>query len=70
MLYRFVDDQKAEGFPVERISDVVSVSTSAYYDWKKYRCGIPTVGELAEQRLVKKIGRSTATPRAPMGNRW
>ena len=55
MLYRFVDDQKAEGFPVERISDVVSVSTSAYYDWKKYRCGIPTVGELAEQRLVKKI---------------
>jgi putative transposase len=55
MLYRFVDDQKAEGFPVERICDVVCVSTSAYYDWKKHRCGIATVGELAEQRLVKHI---------------
>jgi transposase InsO family protein len=55
MLYRFVDEQKAEGFPVERICDVAGVSTSAYYDWKQHRDGIPTVDELEERRLVKQI---------------
>ena len=55
MLYRFVDEQKADGFPVERVCDVAGVSTSAYYDWKRHRDGIPTVGELAERRLVAEI---------------
>ena len=55
MLYCFVDEQKADGFPVERICDVAGVSTSAYYDWKQHRDGIPTVGELDEARLVKEI---------------
>ena len=32
MLYRFVDDQKAAGFPVERICEVAGVSRAAYYD--------------------------------------
>ena len=40
MLYHFIDEQKADGFPIERICDVAGVSTSAYYDWKKHRRGI------------------------------
>jgi transposase InsO family protein len=52
MLYRFVDEQKAEGFPVERICEIAGVSRSAYYDWKKHRDGVSTVGELHERRLV------------------
>ncbi len=55
MLYRFVDEQKACGFPVERICDVAGVSRAAYYDWKRHRDGIPTVAELQERRLVKEI---------------
>ena len=55
MLYRFVDQQKAEGFPVERICDIAGVSRSAYYDWKRHRDGIPTIGELTERRLAKEI---------------
>jgi transposase InsO family protein len=55
MLYCFVDEQKADGFPVERVCDVAGVSTSAYYDWKQHRDGILTVGELDEARLVKEI---------------
>ena len=55
MLYRFVDEQKAAGFPVERICEVAGVSRAAYYHWKRHRDGIPTVGELAERRLVKEI---------------
>ncbi len=55
MLYRFVDQQKAEGFAVERICDIAGVSRSAYYDWKRHRDGVSTIGELAERRLVKEI---------------
>ena len=55
MLYRFVDDQKACGFPVERICEVAGVSRAAYYDWKCHRDGIPTVAEFEERRLVKEI---------------
>ena len=55
MLYCFVDQQKAEGFPVERICDIAGVSRSAYYDWKRHRDGISTIGELTERRLVKEI---------------
>ena len=55
MLYRFVDQQKAEGFPIESICDIAGVSTSAYYDWKRHRDGISSVAEVEERRLVKKI---------------
>ncbi len=55
MLYCFVDEQKAEGFPIERICDVAGVSTSAYYDWKKHRCGVVTAGQLRERLLVNRI---------------
>ena len=55
MLYRFVDEQKAEGFPVERICDVAGVSRSAYYDWKKHRDGVASAAELTEARLVRDI---------------
>ncbi len=55
MLYRFVDQQKAGGFPVERVCEIAGVSTSAYYDWKAHRDGVPTVAELDERRLLKEI---------------
>ena len=55
MLYRFVDEQKAGGFPVERICDIAGVSRSAYYHWKLHRDGVSTVVELEERRLVKEI---------------
>ncbi len=55
MLYRFVDDQKACGFPVERVGQVAGVSRSAYYYWKQHRDGIPTLAEVEERRLVKTI---------------
>ena len=34
MLYRFVDAQKAEGFPVRMVCSVVGVSPSAYYAYR------------------------------------
>jgi transposase InsO family protein len=55
MLYRFVDQQKAAGFPVECICDVAGVSRSGYYHWKRHRDGFSTVAELDERRLVKEI---------------
>ena len=52
-LYRFVDDQKAEGFPVRMVCSVVGVSPSAYYAYKKR----PEAGaaQLAEAVLVDEI---------------
>ncbi len=55
MLYRFVDEQKADGFPIERICEIAGVSTSAYYDWKKHRDGIRTASVLRERLLVHAI---------------
>ena len=55
MLYRFVDEQKAAGFPIERICEVAGVSTSAYYDWKRHRDGVVTTAELHERLLVNTI---------------
>jgi transposase InsO family protein len=34
---------------------LAGVSTSAHYDWKRHRDGIPTITELEERRLVKEI---------------
>ena len=48
MLYRFVDEQKADGVPVERICAVAGVSTSAYFGWKQHRNGVSSVAELEE----------------------
>lgn len=55
MAYRFVDVQKADGFPVTMACEVAGVSTSAYYDWKAHRDGVVTVAELEEARLVAEI---------------
>ena len=55
MLYRFVDEQKAAGFPIERICEVAGVSTSAYYDWKRHRDGVVTTAEIHERLLVNTI---------------
>ena len=53
MLYRFVDAQKAEGFPVRMVCSVVGVSPSAYYAHKQQ----PAMGpaQLAEAALVDEI---------------
>ena len=56
-LYCFVDEQKAEGFPIERICEIACVSRSAYYDWKKHRCGVETAAELEERDLVADIAK-------------
>ena len=68
MLYRFVDEQKAEGFPVERICDVAGVSTSAYYGWKQHRDGVWTVAELDEARLVAEIRKVHADSEGTYGS--
>ena len=52
MLYRFVDEQKADGFPIERVCEIAGVSRSAYHDWKRHRDGIPTVGHFERPELI------------------
>jgi len=55
MRYRFVDEQKADGFPIARICEMAGVSRAAYYDWKQHRDGVATISELEEARLVRAI---------------
>ena len=52
-LYRFVDAQKAEGFPVRLICAATGVSPSAYYAHKKRPDASPA--QLAEAALVEEI---------------
>ena len=52
-LYRFVDTQRAEGFPVRLICSVVGVSASAYYAYRKRPEAGPA--QLAEAALVDEI---------------
>ena len=66
-LYRFVDAQKAEGFPVRLICSVVGVSASAYYAYRKRPQ--PGPAQLAEAALVDEIraiwAESTGTYGSP-----
>ena len=55
MRYRFVDEQKADGFPIARVCEIAGVSRSAYHDWKRNRDGVATIRELEEARLVRAI---------------
>ena len=68
MLYRFVDEQKAEGFPIERICEVAGVSTSAYYDWKKHRDGIVGADVVRERLLVNEIRQIHKTSKGTYGS--
>ena len=52
-LYRFVDAQRAEGFPVRLVCSVVGVSASAYYAYRKRPQASPA--RLAEAALVDEI---------------
>ena len=52
-LYRFVDAQKAEGFPVRLTCSVVGVSPSAYYAYRQRPQSGPA--QLAEDVLVDEI---------------
>ena len=52
-LYRFVDAQRVEGFPVRLICSVIGVSPSAYYAHKQRPQPSPV--QLAETALVDEI---------------
>ena len=52
-LYRFVDAQTVEGFPVRLICSVTGVSPSAYYAYRKRPEVSPA--QLAETALVDEI---------------
>ena len=52
-LYRFVDTQRAEGFPVRIVCSVTGVSSSAYYAYRKRPEAGPA--QLAEAALVDEI---------------
>ena len=52
MLYRFVDAQAAEGFPVRLVCSVVGVSPSAYYAQQRPQSG---PAGMAEDVLVDEI---------------
>ena len=54
MLYRFVDAEGAEGFPVRLTCSVVGVSPSAYYAHKQRPQSGPA--QMAEAALVDEIG--------------
>lgn len=53
--YRFVDSQKADGFPVAAACRAAGVSTSAYYDWRRRRDAGPTSRQRAEAELVDEL---------------
>lgn len=53
--YRFVDFQKADGFPVVDACRTAGVSTSAYYDWRRVQQGKSTAAQQAEQDLISEI---------------
>ena len=64
ILYRFVDDQKASGFPVERICEIAGVSRAASYwirSWaREPPPSLPDVG----------AGTMSATTRVPSTYSW
>ena len=68
MLYRFVDEQKAEGFPTERICEIAGVSTSAYCDWKEHRDGIVGASVVRERLLVNEIRQIHKTSKGTYGS--
>jgi transposase InsO family protein len=53
--YRWVDSQKAAGFPVAVACKVVEVSPSAYYDWAEHVAAGPTEAEWDEAILVNAM---------------
>ena len=55
-LYRFVDAQTAEGFPVRMVCSVVGVSPSAYYAYRHRHRPRSGPAQLAEAALVDEIG--------------
>lgn len=68
--YRFVDSQKADGFPVAAACRAAGVSTSAYYDWRQAQDSEPSPAQQAEADLVTEIrtvheasGRTYGSPR-------
>ena len=53
--YRFVDSQKADGFPVAAACQAAGVSTSAYYDWRRAQESEPSPCQQAEAALLAEI---------------
>ena len=54
--YRWVDDQKAAGFPVSAACEAAGVSTSGFYDWRTRQAAGPTERQVAEAELVELMG--------------
>jgi transposase InsO family protein len=55
--YRWVADQKAEGFPITMACKAAGVSRQAFYDWVAHEAAGPTEAEQAETALVAEIRR-------------
>ena len=51
MKYQFIMDHK-ESFPIVKMSKVLEISTSGYYDWKKRK---PSHREVEDQRLLLRL---------------
>jgi transposase InsO family protein len=59
--YRWVDSQKADGYPVAAACQAAGVTRSAYYAWASTRRAGPTLRERADARLVSAIRRIHTT---------
>ena len=66
MLYRFVDAQRADGFPVRLICSVVGVSPSAYYAHKQQPAPIWTGAAGRGRAWWTRSGPSGRTRMGPM----
>ena len=68
MLCRFVDAQKAEGFPVRLVCSVVGVSPSAYYAYRQRPRSGPV--QLAEVNTGARWPRLHSTTGQQPPNEW
>ena len=55
--YRWVDSQKAKGYPVAAACAAAGVTRSAHYAWTSTRRGGPTPRQRADTRLMSAIRR-------------
>ena len=53
--YRWVADQKADGFPATTACEIAGVSRQAFYDWCAREAAGPTEAQLEEARLIQEM---------------
>lgn len=66
--YRWIDSQKADGFPVAMACRAAEVSSSAYYEWCQRDAAGPTAVELAKAALIERIRQIHADSDATYGS--